>query len=490
MALSRTTLRATFLAVVLVCSSVLLLGVLTAPSSSAQPADGSGTDGFAEPVAPPRADVTVISTDSNVWFSDEGDGPRAKSELVAFAPNGSVLYYNSTHNRYWDVDPSPLGARTVLYTASDHLNRSACNATTPCTRNVVERVNLTTGAVTRLYSRITPYKHSTRWHDVDRLDGSRFVVADIHRDRVFVVDADTGLVEWSWNAQSAFPIGGGGPFPRDWTHLNDVDVLDDGRFMISLRNQDQVVFVDPETGYQANWTLGSEDDYDVLYEQHNPDYIPVARGGPAVLVADSENNRVVEYGRDDGTWNRTWEWSDGEMQWPRDADRLPDGHTLITDSNGNRVFEVDRNGEIVWRVDVAFPYEAERLGTGDGSANGSSAASLGLPSVNRTTAENASGEDGAERRSSVFPPVVPDLVQLLPGTTGNAVAYVLPFWMGPGELLALIVLCSSLLAWVGLEAYWSRLSVGVRTPIVIELDRGGEDDERWNGMRDEGGDRR
>jgi hypothetical protein len=74
----------------------------------------------------------------------------------------------------------------------------------------------------------------------------------------------------------------------------------------------------------------------LFYEQHNPDYIPEERGGPAVLVADSENGRVVEYGRTpgngtpvtDGTWERTWQWRDGRLQWPRDADRLPNGGWL------------------------------------------------------------------------------------------------------------------------------------------------------------------
>lgn len=36
--------------------------------------------------------------------------------------------------------------------------------------------------------------------------------------------------------------------------------LDDGRVMISLRNQDQVVFVDPGRGLQESWTLEAEID--------------------------------------------------------------------------------------------------------------------------------------------------------------------------------------------------------------------------------------
>ena len=75
--------------------------------------------------------------------------------------------------------------------------------------------------------------------------------------------------------------------------------------MISPRNHDQVLFLDPETGLQENWTLGADDDYSVMYEQHNPDYIPESHGGPAVLIADSHNNRIGEYQRQDAGWTRT-----------------------------------------------------------------------------------------------------------------------------------------------------------------------------------------
>lgn len=58
-------------------------------------------------------------------------------------------------------------------------------------RNVLERVNLSSGEIEQLFSRITPRRHSTRWHDADRLNETHFVVADIARDRVFIVNTET-----------------------------------------------------------------------------------------------------------------------------------------------------------------------------------------------------------------------------------------------------------------------------------------------------------
>ena len=419
-----------------------------------------------ERVAPPSGGTTVVATDSNTWLGKESDGPRAKSELFAVGPQGELVYYNDTHTRYWDVDPVPGTQTTVEYVYADHLNASECGGESVCTRNGVERVNLTTGEVTHVFSRVTPGKHSTRWHDVDRLDDSRLVVADIGNDRVFVVNTTTGIVEWSWNAQSEFPVAGsGGPYPEDWTHLNDVEILDDGRFMASLRNHDQIVFLDRETGLVENWTLGEDGSHGIVYEQHNPDYIPEARGGPSVLVADSENDRVVEYHRTDGEWERTWTWRDDHLAWPRDADRLPDGRTLVTDSNGNRVLEVAENGSVVWEMDVAFPYEAERLDTGDESAGG--------PARNGT---GAGGDSGATTNGTVAPADGEGgsdglLGSLVPGPLVNAVRYVLPVWMGAPELLGLVVASLAALLWVALEWRWSRFGIRVRSPVGLERRR-------------------
>ncbi|MFC4550173.1 MULTISPECIES: arylsulfotransferase family protein [Halorussus] len=337
---------------------------------------------------------------------------------------------------------------------------------------MVERVNLSTGEVTRLYSRVTPRKHSTRWHDADRLDNDSLVVADIAQDRVYVVNTTSGLIEWEWDAQSEYPLKGGGPYPHDWTHVNDVEVLDNGTIMASLRNQDQVVFLNRSTGLLENYTLGKENQHGILYEQHNPDYINESHGGPAVLVADSENNRVVEYQRRNGSWNRSWTWKDARMQWARDADRLPNGHTLITDSNGNRVFEVNERGKIVWSVDVAFPYEAERLSTGDESTGGPSAKKAGIPS--RTGGGSAGdpyvGQSGGTDRG-VLDRAWHQIEGLLPGRTANAVMYVTPVWMGGGEVLALAIIALLLLAWVVAELYWSPWTASVHKPMSISRKR-------------------
>jgi len=354
----------------------VLVGLAAANDALAgRPAAADQTDS-----ASPFENATVVATSERT-----ADGDRA-NRLVAFAENGSELYRNASHLVYNDVDPVEGTRATVEYVAAERLAPEDCAAETPCWKNVFERANLSTGEISRPYAFLTSTRRG-QWHDVDRIGDDRLLVADIARDRVFVVDTTGGVVEWEWQAQSDFPFESGGPFPRDWTHLNDVDLLDDGRVMVSLRNQDRVVFLDRESGVIENWTLGREDDYDTLYEQHNPDYIPAERGGPAVVVADSENDRVVEYRREGGDWTRAWAWSDDRLDWPRDADRLPNGNTLVTDTDGGRVVEVAPNGSVVWRVEIRGGYDAERLGTGDGSATGTATNATAETTTNATTGE-------------------------------------------------------------------------------------------------------
>ena len=468
---SRRVIRASFVAIMLLSLLVPVASFVGSTSGNADFRGETQADIRADDqkqYVPPRENVTVVATDSNSWLGERSDGPRARAELVAFNPNGTIRYYNDSHTRYWDVDPVPNTTASVEYMYADHLPAEECpdfsseaymeragienetrwqsyvqahNGTDACTRNGFERVNLTTGNVSKIYSVTTPGKEATRYHDADRIGENRLLVADIAYDRVFIRNTKTNEITWQWSAHEQYdPRTTGGRYPEDWTHINDVEMLDDGRVMVSVRNHDEVLFIRPGQGVQENWTLGLDDRTDVLYEQHNPDYIPKSQGGPAVLVADSENNRVIEYQREGGEWNASWTWQDARLQWPRDADRLPNGHTLITDSNGNRVLEVNKAGKIVWSARIAFPYEAERLGTGDESAGGESAQRAGL----------ASRQNGPVERTLI------GLKDLVPGKYLNGLMYTTPVWIGFVELLALVAGALTATVWALSELYWRR----------------------------------
>lgn len=405
-------------------------------------------------VADPRPSTTVITTQG---LTPSVEAPRAaisepNGVLIAIGPTGEVVYKNDTFHSYWDVDPVPGTRATVMYVAGEYVPQEECGTNTFCHVRHVQVANLTTGEVKEIYTDPSP---AGRWHDVDRYDNDSLLVADIVDDRIFIVNTTSGLVEWEWEAESAFPPSSGGAFDGDWTHINDVELLPDGRIMASIRNQDAVVFLDPETGIQRNWTLGEDDNYDVLKEQHNPDYIPERRGGPAVVVADSGNDRIVEYQRENGAWRQSWVWQDDELNWARDADRLPDGHTLVTDSLGDRVIEVNEEGKVEWTVRVERPYEAERFGTGDESSGGRSATVLGLQS--RLPADDDEGSQSIRDMLTFF---IPDIVI-------SAVVFVLPRWVSFYHAGAILVSIGVVLVWLPLEYYWSTVQIELQRPIRI-----------------------
>ena len=343
---------------------------------------------------------------------------------------GTTVFKTTAHEVYHDVDPSPAGETTLTYVASDVRGEAVCPEplATPCTHNVIERINYSTGETERLYGRFLNYSGSSQTHDVARISATEYLVGDIKFDRIFVVNVETDAIEWTWNVSSAYDRSTGGQ-PGDWTHLNDVEVLSENLYMVNLRNQDQVVFVHRDRGLLENWTLGTDDDYETLYEPHNPDYIPAEKGGPAILIADSENNRVVEYQRRNDSWVRTWKWTDEKLQWPRDADRLPNNDTLIVDTHGTRILEVRPNGTIARQLSVPRGvYDAELLSTGPESTGGRSMARI----RGETTDPDVSSVQGTDR-------VRKALLDLFPPLVLHAFLFVLPTWVSPlvGALLLL-----------------------------------------------------
>ncbi|MFB6119464.1 aryl-sulfate sulfotransferase [Halosegnis sp.] len=279
---------------------------------------------------------------------------KTAAMLVSLRPDGSVrgLHNGSAHGKWWFYDVDPLANGNLLL------------STTEPGVSVVEELSPTgTHVATRRFPNVLDS------HDADLVDGE-LLVTDMSRDgndRVFAYNLSAGERTWQYRFadHAAFPTSGGGPYGGDWTHNNDIEAIGDGLVMVSVRNFDTVVAIDRETKEIA-WQLGSDDNREVLFEQHNPDYLETPTGRPTVLVADSRNDRVVEYTRTDDGWTLTWAVSG--FAEPRDADRLPNGNTLVVDRRGDRLVEVTPTGEVVWEVYTPWqPYDAERLGTGDES---------------------------------------------------------------------------------------------------------------------------
>lgn len=401
--------------------------------------------------------ITVITT-----------SPRASADasIIAIGKGGQVIYYNESHSKYFDVDPVPSKKKTVEYIAEVDLSDSTCPPTTTiCNKVVVEQVNLSTGETQNIVS--IPAERRNDWHDVDRLGPQRLLFADIN-NRIFILNTTNNIITWEFEFRHIWDRSSGGVYPSDWTHLNDVEKISDEMIMASPRNHDKVVFIHQSKGIMYNRTLGEDDNHSILYEQHNPDYIPSNKGGPSILVADSENNRVVEYQRINSSWVQTWQWSTDRTAWPRDADRLPNGNTLITESNSNRIVEIDQQGSIVWSITVDTPYEAERLQTGGESSGGASAKRLNLDSrgssserlsdtSNATGKVNNASERGQQPQQwnlrNTFQAIFGLFEIVIPQVILNGALFMLPPWLKIVDIGLLMFAVVILSVWIGFEFY-------------------------------------
>jgi len=352
-----------------ICTLVLVAGVNAATHSPANASLAQGT------VTQPANGTTVVSVQGYTFEGSTNDKKPARLLATDERARTEWIYESRQGVGAWffDVDPlengnllvvSPRDGETLIY----ELNP-----------NTSERV----------WSQRFPFEDT---HDADMISEDELAIAhmrawnetsEISEDELVIYNLTTDEVTWRWQFHEHYPSGTDGGYNDDWSHVNDVDQIGEDRFLLSPRNFDQAIVVDRESG-EIVQRLGSDHESnarqsdraeqrtgsysEVLDEQHNPDYLVGENGTPTMLVADSGNNRVVEYAKIDGTWQLTWEVGTESLRWPRDADRLPNGNTLIVDTLNHRVIEVTPTGEIVWEYYATWgPYDAERLGTGDES---------------------------------------------------------------------------------------------------------------------------
>jgi hypothetical protein len=143
----------------------------------------------------------------------------------------------------------------------------------------------------------------------------------------------------------------------DYLHTNSIQVVTPaqaanapfaapGQVLLSLREVGTVALLDLAQA-EVVWAMRGP-----WLRQHDADLLPNGR----LLLFDNEGapdytSRVLEL--DPATQAITWSYA-GDQRHPfysrvRSAqERLPNGNTLVTESDGGRLFEVTRGGEIVW----------------------------------------------------------------------------------------------------------------------------------------------
>ena len=345
---------------------------LTSATDSASATNASGASYAPDPlcagtITEPAEGMTVVSVQGYKWGDRSGKKP---AKLVGVGPKGQIKWVHHNAAKYdvvWGYDVDPMANGNVFVTATVKGHKTIVYELDPRTQ---ERVWTETFDLADT-------------HDADLINnGTEILLANMRNyhennqtngDRIFVYNRTTDEIEWQWHFDDHYdPKNTEENYTDDWTHVNDVDKVDDGRYLLSPRNFDQAIVVDRSSG-DIVMKLGEDGKKDILNEQHNPDYLESENGTPTILVADSDNGRITEYTNPDGDltngqgWNRAWTLK-GDLAWPRDADRLPNGNTLVTDSRHSRVVEVTPEGEIVWEFYAPWlVYDAARVTDADES---------------------------------------------------------------------------------------------------------------------------
>ncbi|WP_246045645.1 arylsulfotransferase family protein [Halorussus ruber] len=355
--------------VALLCCLSMMTPVVATPGGVGSTDSVTAQDGASNPcvgnITQPANGTTVISVQG--FKFGEGGGKRP-AKLVGVGPSGEVEWVHQSAEKYgvvwgYDVDPMDNGNIFVTATLKNH-------------RTLVYEFNPETQE--RVWSKTFDLGDT---HDADLINnGSEILLANMRNynataerndDRIFVYNRTTDRIEWEWRFDDHYdPENLEENYTDDWTHVNDVDKIGEGLYLASPRNFDQAIVVNRSTN-EIVMKLGEDGEKDILAEQHNPDYLESENGTPTLIVGDSENDRIVEYANPDGDltdgdgWQLTWTLK-GDLDWPRDADRLPSGNTLVTDSANNRVMEVTPKGEVVWEFYAPWlVYDAARIPAGE-----------------------------------------------------------------------------------------------------------------------------
>lgn len=411
-------------------------------------------------ITSPANGSTVVSVQGYTFQGDTN--PKKPARLISVGERGETQWtYNSSKRGAWffDVDPLPNGN---LLVSSPRDGSTLVYELDPDTRERVweQRFDL------------------EDTHDVDRLSEDELVIANMREwndteagkgsdDRIFVYNLTTDEVTWEWYFRNHYPTTTDGGMNDDWSHVNDVDPIGDGKLLLSPRNFDQAVVVDMETKNITN-RLGSDDNYDVMREQHNPDWMVSENGTPTILVADSGNNRIVEYAYENGNWTQTWNVGAGTLNWPRDADRLPNGNTLVVDTLNHRVVEITPTGEVVWEYYATWgPYDAERVAYGDESTNGptirdmNKSGTYAITGSANLTAGSGTGAGFANRMQATFAgTMLEEPMNEFARQWAHVTPWLRPVWMGGWDFVWAIGAGLVLLAWGLVELVVNRRRIG------------------------------
>lgn len=220
-------------------------------------------------------------------------------------------------------------------------------------------------------------------HDIVRLANGNTLVLILKEgestDTLLEVNR-AGQVVWTWHAKEH--LGGLIPakpdHPEDVTHTNSIQELPEnpwfaagdsrfrpGNILLSSRNINTIYVIDRQTGAVLWHHRGDLDrQHEALMNGPglpNPGMIQVFNNRLRSFAIDRQTE-VVELDPRDGA--KGWQYKSPGFYSPTSGSQqaLPNGNVLITSTRGRRIFEITREGELVWEWTAPYqPVRASRV---------------------------------------------------------------------------------------------------------------------------------
>ena len=187
---------------------------------------------------------------------------------------------------------------------------------------------------------------------LDLRRNSYTLIADAMNNRIVEIDYD----KWVWQYGSNTTSGYG---------LNELSKptfalrIHGNRTLITDTDNNRVLDVGRD--HQFYWQYGSNSTSGIKENELNKPSSAVPMSNGNILIADTHNNYVLEVTRNN---QRVWQYGylnmsdpkDSDLNTPRYAEELPNGNILIADTGNHRVIEVTKQTKtIVWQYGTGLP---------------------------------------------------------------------------------------------------------------------------------------
>jgi len=337
--------------------------------------------------------ITINATGrptSELVLMDHGDS--SQSFMIVIDQDSDIVWYFANPNPY---PPQRSGLHGIRQRPNYNLVFYTGRVRTPCCLREITPLGEIVSQL--VFNKLDETPH----HDFLILaDGRIMYLADVTRtiddsanggnpetpvtgDAIRIWDPESGTTEEVWNAFDHLSIEDRVVWDTErgvrWTHFNSIQISPSGSIVISSRNRNQVISIDPDFE-RIEWLLNGPgstyqflDPADKFYRQHTASELPNGN----ILVFDNGVDRPEEEGgeysralelalrNNDSTAVKVWEYRSKPDIFSRiisGAFRLENGNTLInfgTTPDVKKipitVVEVDRDGREVWRLEMLGP---------------------------------------------------------------------------------------------------------------------------------------